>query len=510
VKLSFSENQANFVETITVCVYRIFFHPLARYPGPWLAKVSNSYAAWHAYKGDIHVDMWRCHQKYGKVVRYAPNRVLINSAEAVRDIYSHKSNVVKSQTYDALVHRAPNILTLRDKRQHGRRRRVMSQALSDASITASQDDILQQVTKFVSSLARLPRAHDNSEWSAPINMARPCDSLTFDMMAKLVFSAEYDMLGSPAHRPVLDAILDSNVRMGTLFQYPALEKWKAHKRLFPAAIAARGVFVGFVTRMVTDRVKLAKADGQAEKKRLDVFGRLSAAADPETGSALTLNELGAESTTLIVAGSDTTSTALAATLYYLAQHPAARQRAQREVRDVFASADAVRLGSALSGCAFLAACIQEAMRLSPPVGASLWRQALPGGARVDGELVPAGCDVGAGIYSVQRLEGVYAAPGEFRPERWMVSDAAEREALTAAFSPFSRGPRSCVGKGLAMAELMLTMGRVCFELDWQFEGGKQVEGSFVLKDHVTGTKQGPVLEFRTAQGGLGWASCDLW
>jgi len=488
---------------VVVCVYRIFFHPLARYPGPLLARISNSYAAWHAYKGDIHIDMWQCHQIYGKVVRYAPNRILVNSAEAVRDIYSHKSNVAKSQTYDALVHRAPNILTLRDKRQHGRRRRVMSQALSDASISACEGDILEQVHKFVSMFAELPPASENSDWSAPVDVARPCDSLTFDMMAKVVFGAEYDMLGSPTHRGVLDAILDSNVRMGTLYQYPALEKWKIHKRFFPAAISARGVFVRFVTHMVSSRVQLAAADAAdtasstPDRKRLDVFGRLSAARDPETGSGLTLNELGAESTTLIVAGSDTTSSALAATLYYLAQHPAHRRRAQQEVRAAFA-ASAVRLGPALSGCAFLSACVHEALRLTPPVGASLWRQALAGGVVVDGAAVPAGCDVGVGIYSVQRLEGVYAAAGEFAPERWLAAGAAEREALFSAFTPFSRGPRGCVGKGIAMAELMLTMACVCLKLDWRFEGDREVQGNFVLRDHITGRKQGPVLEFRKA------------
>lgn len=43
----------------------VFFHPLAKYPGPWIARFSNAYAAYHGWKGDIHLDMWRCHQKYG-------------------------------------------------------------------------------------------------------------------------------------------------------------------------------------------------------------------------------------------------------------------------------------------------------------------------------------------------------------------------------------------------------------------------------------------------------------
>lgn len=40
--------------------------PLARFPGPWLARFTNIYAAWHAFRGDMHLDIQRCHRQYGK------------------------------------------------------------------------------------------------------------------------------------------------------------------------------------------------------------------------------------------------------------------------------------------------------------------------------------------------------------------------------------------------------------------------------------------------------------
>lgn len=60
-------------------MYRLFFHPLAKYPGPLLGKITGLYGAYHAWKGDLHLDIWRCHLKYGKDVRYGPNRLLVNS-----------------------------------------------------------------------------------------------------------------------------------------------------------------------------------------------------------------------------------------------------------------------------------------------------------------------------------------------------------------------------------------------------------------------------------------------
>lgn len=502
-----------------LCVYRIFFHPFARYPGPWLAKVSNLYAAYHAWLGDVHIDMWRCHQQYGDTVRYAPDRLLVNTAEAVRDIYGHRSNVQKSKTYEALVHRAPNILTTRDRRQHGRKRRVMSQALSDNSIATYEPAILEQVDKFVAVFTNLsPASGDVGEggdgnkkgWSTPLNVSKWCDFLTFDIMAKAVFSANYDMLGTGEDRAVLDAILASNVRMGTLYQYPALGSWKLHKHFFPAAISARSKFIAFVSRMVGDRLALAKASacGGPASVVKDVFGFLAKAKDPETGLGLSPNELAAESTTLIVAGSDTTSTSIAATLFYLAKHAAHRSRARAEVRTAFPSKSDIKLGPALSDCAFLAACINEAMRLSPPVGASLWREALEGGIVVDGRFIPAGYDVGVGLWSMHHSEKHYAQPFEFVPERWMAQEPEARENLLAAFGPFSRGARSCSGKGLATAELLLTLARVLWEVDFRLAGdgtaGATPEGvgNFDLRDHVTGAKDGPVLQFQRWEGDI--------
>jgi hypothetical protein len=49
----------------SVIVYRLTLHPLANYPGPFLAKITDIYLAYHAYKGDRHLEFFRCHEKYG-------------------------------------------------------------------------------------------------------------------------------------------------------------------------------------------------------------------------------------------------------------------------------------------------------------------------------------------------------------------------------------------------------------------------------------------------------------
>lgn len=71
-------------QVVGLTIYRLSLHPLAKYPGPLLAKVTNLYAVYHAYIGDLHLDMFRCHEMYGDFVRYGPNKVIINDQRAIK------------------------------------------------------------------------------------------------------------------------------------------------------------------------------------------------------------------------------------------------------------------------------------------------------------------------------------------------------------------------------------------------------------------------------------------
>lgn len=66
-RLSPREERLTAWQATSTIVYRIFFHPLAKYPGPFLAKITDGYQLYHAWKGDRHIDFWRMHQKYGTV-----------------------------------------------------------------------------------------------------------------------------------------------------------------------------------------------------------------------------------------------------------------------------------------------------------------------------------------------------------------------------------------------------------------------------------------------------------
>ncbi|KAF5864593.1 hypothetical protein ETB97_007151 [Aspergillus alliaceus] len=490
---------------LATCIYRVWFHPLAKYPGPLLAKVTNLYGGYYAWKGDLHIDMMRCHEKYGNHVRYAPNRVLFNTNTGLKEIYAFSKSFQKSAAYGAMVHRAPNTLTLIDKRQHGRKRRIIGQGFGDAALRGFEGTTMDHVRKFCDALAKDIPDEKSGGWSRPQNMAKWSNYLTFDIMSSIIFGESFDLIGSPDNREIVQCIEDSNVRTGVLLQAAELSARRLDRRLFPEAIKGRNAFIGFVNKLLKKRMSAKPL------KRHDVFSFLLDAIDPETQQGFTPAEIGAESTTMIVAGSDTSSTAIASTFFYLCHYPDRYEKVKEEVRAAFPHADNVALGPSLNNCVYLRACIDESLRMSPPASSSLWREVLDEGVAIDGHVIPRGADVGTCIYAIHHNADYYPQPYKYRPERWLDPVPENVQLARSAFNPFSIGPRSCLGKGLALTELMLTMAYMLSKYDFRsapgagekvgggsmtMGSGRQREREYQLYDHVTAAKNGPIVQVR--------------
>ena len=377
----------------------------------------------------------------------------------------------------------------------------MAQGVSEKAQRGYEDRVLTHIKKFCNAMytSREGQQKDMSEW---------CYYLSFDIMSDIVFSARYSLLESKSFRYVTRAIDASNRRMSTFIQFPAIAKWKTlDKYLFKDALIARNKFIKFVLQVVRERL-------QHKEEEADIFVHLTTAKDPETGEGFSPNEIHAESTTLIVAGSDTSSTALSGLFFYLATNAIAYRKAAQEVRSAFSSQDEIAMGPKLAACTYLRACIDESLRMSPPVGSALWRETLCP-VTVDSEPLPAGCDVGVGIYSLHHSEEYFEDAFAYLPERWLAEEGCEK--ARRAFTPFSIGMRGCLGKGLAMTEMMLTMAMVLFVGDFTVAGGeagrtgrgkiggdigREREEEYQLWDFVTAQKEGPILVFEERKSNM--------
>jgi cytochrome P450 len=249
----------------------------------------------------------------------------------------------------------------------------------------------------------------------------------------------------------------------------------------------------------------------------DLFASLMEAKDPETGNGLNEDQIVAETGSLLLAGSDTQATALAAALFYFLHYPATLCTLQDEIRTTFAEVEEIRIGKQLSSCRYLRACIDEALRLSPPIGGLLQREVLPGGLIVDGERIPAGVDIGVPHYAIHHNETYYPEPFSFRPERWIASSepsdlgvpGAAVSLAQSAFSAFGVGRTSCVGKTLAYTEMSIILARMIWLYDLRLQSGSTLgEGSprlgenrsrkdeFQTFDGFFSTHDGPLVDFK--------------
>lgn len=208
-----------------VSVYRLTLHPLAKYPGPFLAKITDIHLAYHAWKGDRHLEFWRCHEKYGEsndsklktaglqlpgpYVRMGPNTLSSNTNTALKTIYGFNANVRKADFYSAFpVNKNTfNVHSSIDKVAHARKRRVLSHAFSDKAIKSMEKYVLEKVRTFCRALPTtgldlmdVQKSNSEKDWSSPKNMGEYSDWLAFDVMGELAFGKSFDMIERPDNR----------------------------------------------------------------------------------------------------------------------------------------------------------------------------------------------------------------------------------------------------------------------------------------------------------------------
>ncbi|KAM5362864.1 hypothetical protein ACJZ2D_012313 [Fusarium nematophilum] len=509
---------------LNICIYRLFFHPYAKYPGPFLAKLTSWYSVYHTYHGDLHIDIWECHKKYGDCVRYAPNRVLINNTEGLKAIYSQGKNTQKASAYRkvSLVPGVHPTFSMIDNQGHAKLRRLVSQGLSNSHVRAYDQELRESALLFATRLGekldRFEPDHDQPDvtedgWTASKNVASWCNYFTFDVMSHLVYGTSYDLLTNSENHWVIDGVLGQMRRISFLTMLPELEDMRFDRLLFPDA-RRKAFRFSIKSREIMEARKTKEKEmdqrGDQENK-VDLFSKLLAAKDPETGEGLSDKQLWAESNLMIIAGSDTSSTGIAATFFYLSRNPSAYARVTKEVRSAITTPEDISQGPKLLSCTYLRACILESMRLSPPAGGAMWRQAMPGGLHIAGPQadlhIPGGCEIGTGIYALHHNEEYYPEPFAFRPERWLPEEVGEEAVAKAhaAFDTFSLGPRGCPGKSLAMVEIPFALAAVIRSYDFRKvesslgevgEGKGKFAGQYQTFWAFTSLKDGPYFQFK--------------
>ncbi|KAF2005008.1 cytochrome P450 ClCP1 [Amniculicola lignicola CBS 123094] len=466
-------------------IYNLTLHPLRSYPGPLL---------WRAYRipwcistlgGRFPFDVLEFHKKYGPVVRVAPDELSYSTSKALKPIYGHHNATSEGFTefdkdrtqYVASMNGVWNILAARAT-EHGRFRRMFSHSFSEKGMRELQPKIQTYVELLIRGLKESagPEFLDILAWY---------NWTTFDMIGDLAFGESFRCLEEKRTDPWIQAVFD-NIKavpiIGAIQVYGLewLLPYLIPKRLMKQRILNFDRNV----QMIEKRIEQGTSQG-------DFWDKVIETSDYEKGTGMTKPEMVANASILVLGGSETTATLLSGTTYLLLTNPEKLEKLQDEVRGVFnheAEIDLMSVGK----LDYMLAVLDEGMRIFPPVPNQGNRVVPAGGADVAGKWVAGGTSLQVNQYAANRLETNFTRPEAFVPERWL-ADSPEEFANDdrSARAAFSLGPRNCIGRNLAYAEMRLILAKVIYNFDIELD--KERCGNWIGEQKIYGLwEKGPL------------------
>ena len=211
---------------------------------------------------------------------------------------------------------------------------------------------------------------------------------------------------------------------------------------------ARRTLLGVVEQIIAGRRQEGAAGGGGE----DLLGMFMQARDEDTGEQMTDGQLRDEVVTMLLAGHETTATALAWLWALLGQHPAVAAQLHAELDQVLGGR--APTAADYPALPFTRAVVEETMRLHPP--AYMFNRRVAADDVVCGFKVRRGGAIVLSPLILHRHPDYWERPDEFLPARF-TDPAAEERRPKFAYLPFSGGPRQCIGNTFAMMEAVLVV-----------------------------------------------------
>ncbi|KAF2092800.1 cytochrome P450 [Rhizodiscina lignyota] len=436
-----------------IYIYRITLHPLAKFPGPKLAAVSFWY--------EFYYDLWKpqqylwkikeLHEQYGPIVRINPIHIHIIDSDYWDEIYS---GTVKRDKCGWFMNARPGtksvmngstFLTM-EHEAHKRRRAAISPFFSKRSIR-NIDQLVREKVEQVTT-----RYHDDFKNGKVINLSEANTALTLDVISSYCWGEGMRTLDQPEYGKFYRDMMMAGVVMNPLSrQFPntfnllnSLPLWMA-EALNP--IMAPQLRLNERLLEIIRPVLAGDDDGKDLKHRT-VFHDIKDSTLPSWDK--TPERLLGECVVFLGAGTETTARTLSVTAYYIIATPGVQERLYEELKQAMPKKHTFQDGfDALESLQYLSACINEGLRLAHGVSTREPRIARDVDLKYKGWIIPRGTPVMQSLYIAHLDPEIFPEPFQFKPERWLNSDAE----LKRHFMPFGKGPRSCVGINLAIAEL---------------------------------------------------------
>ena len=417
-----------------VFAYNIYFHPLAKFPGPKFAAATKIPIAVASWKGDLTHWLKDLHEEYkSDVVRTSPDELSFIGPAAWKDLYGLRPGHPNIQK-DPILHVGVEGIIFCNDADHSRQRRAMSHAFSEKALR-EQEHLLKS---HINILIDHCRAQAKNE--SKVNLSDWFKYLTFDIIGDLSFGESFDCLKNSDYHPYISCMMGALkfiAFQSATMRFPPIDVLLTSlTRIYiPESIKKAKETLFGIARDKLDR-RLAK-----ETTRPDFLSYILKHNDEK---GMTDREILQNAVNFIGAGSETTANLVCAATYLLLTHPACLETIRSELQEAFRTKEDINTLD-LAKLPYFQAVVDESLRIYPPALAGQARRMYPQGDTVSGYWVPGHTGIQLNVYAASHSTMNFRDPEKFVPERWLGDERYQNDRRD-VLQPFSIGARNCIGK----------------------------------------------------------------
>ncbi|KAI1864025.1 uncharacterized protein JN550_009045 [Neoarthrinium moseri] len=466
-------SMAPFASTADVCLITAFglvawylisasaaWFRLRHVPGPLLAKFSYLWlgqVAQGAKQYYVHRDLCR---KYGPLVRVGPNELTTDDPEVLRRIAATRSSYGKDSWYQGArfnpYHEA--MFSTLDVRAHDALKSKMGGVYGGSEAPLLEAGVDMQVRSLVELIQKNYISASAGDRSKLMDFAPLTCYFTMDVITKVAFGQEFGYLKSNEDLyDFLRGVRDNWPKLAMSVDVPSIRN-----------VLLSPLFLKFFGPKVSDKQGMGKLMGVAKTVVDTRFGPDKTTHKDLLGSwiskGLDQDRCETEGLFMVIAGSDTTASAIRITMLYLMTCPNVYQKLKTEIN---AAWDRGGISSPISyeeakKLPYLQAVVYEGLRMRPPAPGLYPKTVPPEGDVIHGKFIPGGTAIGMNTASLFSSITHFGNDADvFRPERFTEATEAQRTEMERLVElGFGYGRFMCAGKAVALMELY----KVFFEL----------------------------------------------
>jgi cytochrome P450 len=437
-------------------LYALYFSPLRHIPGPLASRLSGKRGTWAVITGKAAAVAQSDYEAYGDVYVAKPNAVFLCDPEDARHVLAigefRKTDMYRIFEYEGV----PNVSTFTDPIEANRRRRQLHPFFNYGYLAKMESKILEH--GFLALRQRWDsaiRANKANGEDTIVNYRIDTQLAMFDITGALVFGRDFHALRE-TNLDYTSWVNNTLTYMLLNHYFPLLKNWP-FSRLTHRLKKSYDALAKFSRESIAIRKKHLQDGGD---KPIDLLQALLDAEEPESKIRMTSLEVQTESISMLVGGSESTSSVISWVIHFLLLYPAAMAKVVHEVRSKFAPDHVVTHAESRAELPYLEACIYETLRCIPTASTSFPRISHRRGITVKGLYIPPSTEIVTNKCAAHIHRETWRDPFDFMPARFLDDAEAKRNMLS-----FAYGTRVCIGKNLAWVVMIVTLANLFKDYD---------------------------------------------